>query len=70
MHTKSIEVWVGIFMLVGFAALGMLAFQVSNSTSGGGQTYRIEAQFDNVGGLTIKAPVMIGGVKVGRVGEI
>ncbi len=70
MHTKSIEVWVGIFMLVGIAALGMLAFQVSNSTSGGGQTYRIEAQFDNVGGLTIKAPVMIGGVKVGRVGEI
>ena len=70
MHTKSIEVWVGIFMLVGVAALVMLAFQVSNSTTGGGQTYRIEAQFDNVGGLTIKAPVMIGGVKVGRVGEI
>ena len=70
MHTKSIEVWVGIFMLAGFAALAMLAFQVSNSTSGGGQTYRIEAQFDNVGGLTIKAPVMIGGVKVGRVGDI
>jgi len=70
MHTKSIEVWVGIFMLVGFAALAMLAFQVSNSTAGGGQTFRIEAQFDNVGGLTIKAPVMIGGVKVGRVGDI
>jgi phospholipid/cholesterol/gamma-HCH transport system substrate-binding protein len=70
MHTKSIEVWVGIFMLVGFAALAMLAFQVSNSTAGGGQTYRIEAQFDNVGGLTVKAPVMIGGVKVGRVGAI
>jgi phospholipid/cholesterol/gamma-HCH transport system substrate-binding protein len=70
MHTKSIEVWVGIFMLVGFAALAMLAFQVSNSTAGGGQTFRIKAQFDNVGGLTIKAPVMIGGVKVGRVGDI
>ncbi len=70
MHTKSIEVWVGIFMLLGVLALAMLAFQVSNSTAGGGQTYRIEAQFDNVGGLTIKAPVMIGGVKVGRVGDI
>ena len=70
MKTKSIEIWVGIFMLAGLAALTMLAVQVSNAGGGGGDTYRIHAQFSNVGGLNEKAPVMIGGVRIGRVGDI
>ncbi len=67
---KSIEIWVGIFIILGLAALTMLAMQVSSAGSGGGQTYRISAHFQNVGGLNEKAPVMIGGVRIGRVGEI
>ena len=70
MQKRSLEIWVGLFMLAGIAALAMLAVQVSSAGSGGGDTYRLEARFDNVGGLNVKAPVMIGGVKVGRVGEI
>lgn len=65
-----IEIWVGIFILLGLAALIMLAVQVSNAGAGGGRTFRISANFSNVGGLNVKAPVMIGGVRVGRVGEI
>ena len=70
MHNKTIETWVGIFMLAGVAALVMLAFQVSGSAGSGGDVYRITAKFENVGGLSAKAPVRIGGVKVGRVAEI
>lgn len=70
MRSKTLEVWVGIFMLLGIAALVMLAFQVSGPGLGSQNSYRIEARFDNIGGLNVKAPVMIGGVKVGRVGGI
>ena len=70
MQRKSIEIWVGIFMLCGIAALVMLAIQVSAVGTGANKTYRVEAKFDNVGGLNVKAPVMIGGVRVGRVSGI
>ena len=70
MKNKSIEIWVGLFMLAGIGALVMLAVQVSSAGTASSDTYRIEARFDNVGGLNIKAPVMIGGVRVGRVGDI
>lgn len=70
MQRKSIEIWVGIFIIAGLAALTMLAVQVSNAGAGGGSTFRITANFTNVGGLSEKAPVMIGGVRIGRVGEI
>ena len=70
MERKSIEIWVGIFIITGLAALIMLAVQVSNAGGGGGDTFRIRADFNNIGGLNEKAPVMIGGVRVGRVGEI
>ena len=70
MQRKSIEIWVGIFMLCGIAAIIMLAIQVSATGTGAGDTYRVEARFDNVGGLNAKAPIMIGGVRVGRVGGI
>ena len=70
MQSKAIETWVGLFMLAGIAALVMLALQVSGSAGTGGDVYRINARFENVGGLSAKAPVRIGGVKVGRVAEI
>jgi len=69
-QNRSLEVWVGIFMVLGIAALAMLSFQVSGSGVGRGDVIRINAEFDNVGGLSVKAPVRIGGVTVGRVAEI
>jgi len=63
-----IEFWVGLFVLCGIGAMALLAFQVGNtSVMGFGGDYRVYARFDNIGGLSMKAPVSIGGVKVGRV---
>jgi len=67
---KSIEIWVGLFVVLGIAALAMLALKVSGSTGTGGDVYRIHARFQNVGGLSVKSPVMVGGVRIGRVAEI
>ncbi len=70
MHNKNLELWAGIFMLAGIGALAMLAVKVSGGSTGAGQTYTVQARFNNIGGLSVKAPVMIGGVRVGRVGNI
>ncbi len=70
MQKKTIEVWVGLFMILGMASLAMLAFKVSGSAGTGSDVYRIAARFQNVGGLSAKAPVMVGGVRIGRVAEI
>ena len=71
MHRKTIDVWVGLFVLLGLAALLFLAFQAGNLKSMSfGQTYSVSGRFDNIGGLQPQAPVKSAGVVVGRVGEI
>ena len=61
----------GIFVALGFAALVFLATQVGNLTGlNSAQTYVVEAQFDNIGGLKVRAPVRSAGVLVGRVAAI
>ena len=65
------DIWVGLFVLIGLAALMFLALQSANLLSLNFQsTYRITAQFDNIGGLKPKAAVRSGGVVVGRVAGI
>ena len=71
MHRKTIDVWVGLFVLLGLAALLFLAFQAGNLKSMSfGQTYSVSGRFDNIGGLKPQAPVKSAGVVVGRVGQI
>ena len=71
MHRKIIDVWVGLFVLLGVLALLFLALQAGNmSTLSFSKTYAISAKFDNIGGLKPQAPVKSAGVVVGRVGEI
>lgn len=71
MQTKNLEIGVGLFVALGIAALVMLAMQVSNvATYSGDDGYSIEAAFDNVGGLKVRAPVTMSGVTVGRVKSI
>lgn len=71
MERTTIDLWVGIFVAFGFAALLGLAMKVGNlTTSSIGQTYMVTANFENIGGLKPRAPVKSAGVVVGRVGEI
>jgi len=65
------DVWVGLFVMLGLAALLFLALQSANLLSLNFQsTYRVTANFDNIGGLKPKAAVRSAGVVVGRVAAI
>ena len=71
MNTRSVEVLVGLFMLLFLGALFILAMKVSNLTGfTSAPGYTITASFDNVGGLKVRAPVSAGGVRVGEVESI
>lgn len=68
MERTTIDLWVGIFVALGVAALLGLAMKVGNlTTSNIGETYTVEAAFENIGGLKPRAPVKSAGVVVGRV---
>jgi phospholipid/cholesterol/gamma-HCH transport system substrate-binding protein len=69
-RTKN-DVWVGLFVLIGAAALVFLALQAANLLSlSFAPTYKVSARFDNIGGLKPKAAVKSAGVVVGRVEAI
>jgi phospholipid/cholesterol/gamma-HCH transport system substrate-binding protein len=71
MERSKNDVWVGLFVLVGAAAILFLALQSANLLSLSFQpTYRIVARFDNIGGLKKQAAVKSAGVVVGRVESI
>jgi phospholipid/cholesterol/gamma-HCH transport system substrate-binding protein len=71
MHRKTIDVWVGLFVLLGLASLLFLALKAGNmSTVSFSKTYTITGKFDNIGGLKPQAPVKSAGVVVGRVADI
>jgi phospholipid/cholesterol/gamma-HCH transport system substrate-binding protein len=72
MERNVLDLWVGIFVAGGIAALLVLALKVGNAseTFNVGQSYRVNAEFDNIGGLKPRAPVKSAGVVVGRVDHI
>jgi phospholipid/cholesterol/gamma-HCH transport system substrate-binding protein len=72
MNKKSIDLWVGIFVTIGLAALVFLALKVGNllTTNEERTGYQVEARFDNIGNLKPRAPVKSAGVVVGRVESI
>lgn len=71
MQKRVIDFSVGLFVIAGIAALVMLAFKVGNlAASSQGDVYLISANFENIGGLTTKAPVRLAGVTIGRVKSI
>ena len=68
MNRRLMDIWVGVFVVVGFAALLFLALRVSSVASSNlGETYLLKAKFDNIGGLKARGPVKSAGVVVGRV---
>lgn len=71
MDRTTLDLWVGIFVAIGVAALFGLAMKVGNLTSSKiGPTYTVTAAFDNVGSLKPHAPIKSAGVVVGRVDNI
>lgn len=71
MEKRSIELWVGLFVLAGILALAMLSFKVSNLSSAEVQDgYLVNARFENIGGLKTRAPITMAGVRIGRVSQI
>ncbi len=70
-QNRAIDVSTGLFVLLGVAAILFLVTQISNRDfSSMGKGYQVVAQFDNVGGLKVGAPVKMAGVTIGRVVQI
>ncbi|HVO05228.1 MAG TPA: outer membrane lipid asymmetry maintenance protein MlaD [Burkholderiaceae bacterium] len=71
MGKKGIETLVGVFVVLGILALTFLALKAANLASFGQRDgYVLQARFENIGGLKVRAPVRSAGVVVGRVKSI
>jgi phospholipid/cholesterol/gamma-HCH transport system substrate-binding protein len=71
MNRSMVDLWVGIFVAAGFAALLFLALKAGNlATFSTNDTYQVQAKFANIGGLKVRGPVKSAGVVVGRVADI
>jgi phospholipid/cholesterol/gamma-HCH transport system substrate-binding protein len=69
--SRAIDLSTGLFVLLGFAAILFLVTQITNREfSLRSDSYRLEAQYENIGGLKVGAPVSMAGVTVGRVEAI
>lgn len=67
----KLEFSVGLFVAIALAAFFVLALRVSDVTRlSADNSYRVQARFQNVGGLYVRAPVTMAGVRVGRVAAI
>lgn len=71
-NNRSLEIMVGLFLVLGFLAALFMALQAANlgSFSFGNKTYAVTADFDNIGGLKPRAAVKSAGVVVGRVRSV
>jgi phospholipid/cholesterol/gamma-HCH transport system substrate-binding protein len=71
MKNNTLELVVGLFMVVGFAAFVYLALQLGEvSFLRSSKTYVLKAEFTNVSGVKKGASVQVAGVVVGEVTDI
>ncbi len=70
MKQNRLELYVGIFVVLGLAAIAYLTIKLGSGSLVGGDTYAIEARFDNAGGLHHGCNVQLAGVTVGRVDAV
>ena len=70
MRRSTLDLAVGVFVLVGILALGWLSIRLGRVDFLGHQGYRVSADFPSVGGLKAGSTVEIAGVEVGRVDQI
>ena len=65
MNRTTLDLWVGLFVAIGIGAIVFLALRVGNLVSfNNAPGYHIQANFDNIGGLKVRAPVKAAGVVV------
>lgn len=67
MKQSNLELTVGVFVLIGLAAVAYLALKIGGRQFGGGDTYVVHARFSNASGVSRGANVLISGVPVGQV---
>ncbi len=71
MTRKALDLWVGFFVALGIGAVLFLALWVASAaTLAAAGGYEVRANFGNIGGLKVRAPVKSAGVVVGRVADI
>ena len=70
MKQTKLEFLVGVFVLIGLAAVAYLTLKLGAGSLLGGDTYMLEARFTNTSGLNTGSNVVVAGVPVGRVEEI
>jgi phospholipid/cholesterol/gamma-HCH transport system substrate-binding protein len=71
MQRTTMDLWVGLFVVTGIVALMILSLKVGNlNIYNPSQSYTIIGNFENIGGLKVRAPVKSAGVVVGRVTDI
>ncbi len=70
-HYRYMDISVGFFMIFGLIALAIMIFKVSGITDFAARdTYSVTAEFTDIGGLKVRAPVTVAGVRVGEVTHI
>jgi phospholipid/cholesterol/gamma-HCH transport system substrate-binding protein len=68
MKRTTVDLWVGVFVTAGVIALFTLALKVGNATTvTASHGYTVYGEFENIGGLKVRAPVKSSGVGVGHV---
>jgi phospholipid/cholesterol/gamma-HCH transport system substrate-binding protein len=70
LQARNRDLTVGTFVLLGLLAIAYLSIAVGGASYGGGGGLTLSAEFDEIGGLTARSAVVIGGVKVGTVESI
>ena len=71
MQRSKNDLWVGLFVVLGGAAILFLALKSANLlTLNFDSSYQVTAKFDNIGGLKPRAAVKSAGVVIGRVENI
>lgn len=68
--TFTIELLVGLFMIFGLGALSYLALNIAQMKMFHTGQYEVTAEFDNISGLKLGAPVEIAGVQIGEVARL
>ncbi|HUP91580.1 MAG TPA: outer membrane lipid asymmetry maintenance protein MlaD [Solimonas sp.] len=72
MQSRVVEILVGFFVCLGIAAMMLLTFRVASLRDVGGKegSYKVSAEFENIGKLGVGSAVRVAGVRIGRVAKI